>query len=195
MLIVQKHLSPRRGKRAIQEGDEAVEQELWTILFDPECKDGLATVLGNVRRNAEAVRERLSYDTFRDPARPNRDHLFVAVQPEVRNRRCAAAAESADPVFGRVQWHGHGEHDARLWLALPRDGPAPRAAACRDPAGPAADCPRRPRKRRRARAPARARRQHDDLSRPLSGDAAAVGRARPAACPTTATRARPCFRS
>ena len=65
MLIVQKHLSARRGRRAMQEGREAVERELWTILFDPECKDGLATVLGNVRRNAEAVRERLSFDTFR----------------------------------------------------------------------------------------------------------------------------------
>jgi uncharacterized circularly permuted ATP-grasp superfamily protein/uncharacterized alpha-E superfamily protein len=65
MLIVQKHLSARRGRRAMQEGREAVERELWTILFDPECKDGLATVLGNVQRNAEAVRERLSFDTFR----------------------------------------------------------------------------------------------------------------------------------
>ena len=65
MLIVQKHLSPRRGRRAMQEGREAVQEELRTILFDPECKDGLATVLGNVRRNAEAVRERLSFDTFR----------------------------------------------------------------------------------------------------------------------------------
>jgi uncharacterized alpha-E superfamily protein len=65
MLIVQKHLSARRGRRAMQEGREAVEQELWTILFDPECKDGLSTVLNNVRRNAEAVRERLSFDTFR----------------------------------------------------------------------------------------------------------------------------------
>lgn len=65
MLIVQKHLSARRGRRAMQEGREAVERELWTILFDPECRDGLATVLGNVRRTAEAVRERLSYDTFR----------------------------------------------------------------------------------------------------------------------------------
>jgi len=34
-------------------------------LFDPEYKDGLVTVLGKVRRNAEAVRERLSFDTFR----------------------------------------------------------------------------------------------------------------------------------
>ncbi len=65
MLIVQKHLSARRGRRAMQEGREAVERELWTILFDPECKDGLATVLDSVRRNAEAVRERLSFDTFR----------------------------------------------------------------------------------------------------------------------------------
>jgi uncharacterized alpha-E superfamily protein len=65
MLIVQKHLSARRGRRAMQEGREAVEQELWTILFDPECRDGLATVLDNVRRTAEAVRERLSFDTFR----------------------------------------------------------------------------------------------------------------------------------
>jgi uncharacterized circularly permuted ATP-grasp superfamily protein/uncharacterized alpha-E superfamily protein len=65
VLIAQKHLSARRGRRATQEGREAVQEELWTILFDAECKDGLATVLGNVQRNAEAVRERLSYDTFR----------------------------------------------------------------------------------------------------------------------------------
>ncbi|MEO8466923.1 MAG: circularly permuted type 2 ATP-grasp protein [Gammaproteobacteria bacterium] len=65
MLIVQKHLSVRRGRRAMQEGREAVERELWTILFDPESRDGLATVLGNVRRNADAARERLSFDTFR----------------------------------------------------------------------------------------------------------------------------------
>ena len=65
MLMAQKHLSTRRGRHAIQEGREAVQQELWTILFDPECKDGLSTVLGNVQRNAEAVRERLSFDTFR----------------------------------------------------------------------------------------------------------------------------------
>jgi uncharacterized alpha-E superfamily protein len=65
VLMAQKHLSARRGRRAMQEGREAVQEELWTILFDPECKDGLATVLGNVQRNAEALRERLSYDTFR----------------------------------------------------------------------------------------------------------------------------------
>jgi uncharacterized circularly permuted ATP-grasp superfamily protein/uncharacterized alpha-E superfamily protein len=65
MLIVQKHLSARRGRRAMQEGREAVQRELWHVLFDPDSRDGLATVLGNVRRNAEAVRERLSFDTFR----------------------------------------------------------------------------------------------------------------------------------
>jgi uncharacterized circularly permuted ATP-grasp superfamily protein/uncharacterized alpha-E superfamily protein len=65
MLMAQKHLSTRRGRRAMQEGREAVQEELWTILFDADCKDGLATVLGNVQRNAEAVRERLSFDTFR----------------------------------------------------------------------------------------------------------------------------------
>lgn len=65
VLIAQKHLSARRGRRAMQEGRDAVERELWTILFDPECRDGLATVLGNVRRTADAVRERLSFDTFR----------------------------------------------------------------------------------------------------------------------------------
>lgn len=65
LLVNQKHLSARRGRRAIQEGRAAVEQALWTILFDPESKDGLATVLGNVRRTADVVRERLSFDTYR----------------------------------------------------------------------------------------------------------------------------------
>jgi uncharacterized circularly permuted ATP-grasp superfamily protein/uncharacterized alpha-E superfamily protein len=65
ILVAQKHLSAPRGRRAMLEGREAVQEELWTILFDPVCNDGLATVLGYVQRNAEAVRERLSYDTFR----------------------------------------------------------------------------------------------------------------------------------
>jgi uncharacterized circularly permuted ATP-grasp superfamily protein/uncharacterized alpha-E superfamily protein len=65
LLVVQKHLSARRGKRAMQQGPKAVERELWTILFDPECRDGLANVVDNVRRTAESVRERLSYDTYR----------------------------------------------------------------------------------------------------------------------------------
>lgn len=65
LLVEQKHLSPRRGKRAVQAGRDAVQQELWNILFDPSSKDGLATVLANVRRTAQVVRERLSFDAFR----------------------------------------------------------------------------------------------------------------------------------
>ena len=42
-----------------------MEQELWTILFDPESDDGLARVLANVNRTAEHVRERLSRDAWR----------------------------------------------------------------------------------------------------------------------------------
>jgi uncharacterized alpha-E superfamily protein len=66
LLVVQKHLSARRGNRAMQQGRGAVENELWTILFDPECRDGLANVLDNVRRTAEVVRDRLSFDAFRN---------------------------------------------------------------------------------------------------------------------------------
>ena len=65
LLVTQKHMSARRGKRAMQSGREAVENELWAILFDPESRDGLANVLGNVRRTANVVRERLSFDAFR----------------------------------------------------------------------------------------------------------------------------------
>lgn len=65
LLVTQKHMSARRGKRAMQSGREAVENELWSILFDPESRDGLANVLGNVRRTADVVRERLSFDAFR----------------------------------------------------------------------------------------------------------------------------------
>jgi uncharacterized circularly permuted ATP-grasp superfamily protein/uncharacterized alpha-E superfamily protein len=83
MLMAQKHLSTRRGRLAMQEGREAVQEELWTILFDPECKDGLATVLGNVQRNAVAVRERLSYDTFRIL----RDLIEVSHQSELSTGR------------------------------------------------------------------------------------------------------------
>ena len=65
LLVAQKHLSSRRGKRATQAGRDAVVTELWSILFDEESRDGLAKVLSNVRRTADAVRERLSYDTYR----------------------------------------------------------------------------------------------------------------------------------
>ena len=49
----------------LQSGRDAVQTELWSILFDADSRDGLATVLGNVRRTAGVVRERLSFDAFR----------------------------------------------------------------------------------------------------------------------------------
>jgi uncharacterized circularly permuted ATP-grasp superfamily protein/uncharacterized alpha-E superfamily protein len=89
MLIVQKHLSVRSGRRAVQEGREAVERELWTVLFDPECRDGLVTVLGNVRRTAEAVRERLSFDTF---------HILKDLTEVDRSAELGAGRETDDAL-------------------------------------------------------------------------------------------------
>jgi uncharacterized circularly permuted ATP-grasp superfamily protein/uncharacterized alpha-E superfamily protein len=65
LLLIQRHLTPRRARRASVGGMRAVEEELRAILFDPESADGLAHVLANVRRTAELVRERLSHDTWR----------------------------------------------------------------------------------------------------------------------------------
>lgn len=59
------YLSPHRARRAASSGRLAVEQEMWTILFDPESDDGLAKVLAHVHRTAEHVRERLSRDAWR----------------------------------------------------------------------------------------------------------------------------------
>ncbi len=59
------YLSTHRARRAAGAGRMAVEQELWSILFDPESEDGLARVLENVNRTAEHVRERLSRDAWR----------------------------------------------------------------------------------------------------------------------------------
>lgn len=64
LLVVQQHLTSRRAKRALGEGMRAVEAELWAILFDPDSPDGMASVLGNVSRIADLVRERLSTDTW-----------------------------------------------------------------------------------------------------------------------------------
>ena len=64
LLVMQEHLSPRRAKRAVEGGEDAVEAELRSILFDPDSPDGLAKVLQNVRRTAELVRHRLSLDTW-----------------------------------------------------------------------------------------------------------------------------------
>jgi uncharacterized circularly permuted ATP-grasp superfamily protein/uncharacterized alpha-E superfamily protein len=65
LLITQELLSPRRARRATAEGARAVGAEIWSVIFDPDSPDGLAKVLGNVRRIAELVRERLSADTWR----------------------------------------------------------------------------------------------------------------------------------
>jgi uncharacterized alpha-E superfamily protein len=85
LLVMHKHMSARRGKRAMQQGREAVEHELWAILFDPECRDGLANVLGNVRRTAEVVRERLSFDAYR---------ILTDMTGLSRNRATAGIRES-----------------------------------------------------------------------------------------------------
>ncbi len=65
LLASMDYLSPQRARRAADAGRLAVEQELWTILFDPESEDGLAKVLAHVNRTAEHVRERLSRDAWR----------------------------------------------------------------------------------------------------------------------------------
>lgn len=64
LLVAQKHLSARRARRTVEGGFQAVERELWTILFDPDCPDGLARILDNARRTAGLVRERLSMDSW-----------------------------------------------------------------------------------------------------------------------------------
>ncbi len=64
LLVMQKHLSSRRARRAVEGGADMVEAELRTILFDPDSPDGLAIILQNVRRTAELVRHRLSQDTW-----------------------------------------------------------------------------------------------------------------------------------
>ncbi len=64
VLVAQGHLSAARGRRAGGKGIEAIGNELWTILFDPECPDGLVNIFQNVRRTAAMVRERLSFDTW-----------------------------------------------------------------------------------------------------------------------------------
>ena len=115
------------------------------------------------------------------PARPHRRQSVVGAFAEPRDRRRAAPLESPHSIPGGVQRHGRGEHDARLRLAVPRHGPPPRAHARDDPDDPAACRARRRAGRRRARAAARARGQHDDLSRALSSRAAARRRARPLA--------------
>lgn len=65
LLVSQKHLSKKRANELAEKGVAEVEKELWKILFDAECPDGLSLLLSNVKRTAELVRERLSLDTWR----------------------------------------------------------------------------------------------------------------------------------
>jgi uncharacterized alpha-E superfamily protein len=65
LLVSQGRLSAARARRAAASGSRAVEHEIWNILFDPDTPDSLGQVLGNVKRTAEQVRERLSPDTWR----------------------------------------------------------------------------------------------------------------------------------
>lgn len=65
LLVSMDYLSAHRARRAANAGRDAVEQELWNFLFDPESEDGLAKVLTNVNRTADHVRERLSRDAWR----------------------------------------------------------------------------------------------------------------------------------
>lgn len=64
LLVVQGHITGRRVKQVIGGGHRALENELWTILFEPDSPDGLAQIMGNVHRTADLVRERLSLDTW-----------------------------------------------------------------------------------------------------------------------------------
>ena len=94
----------------------------------PSAAMGLATVLGNVQRNAEAVRERLSFDTFRIL----RDLTEVSHSWELTQGH---ETDDALRLLNRLiqylaAFNGMvaGEHDARVRLAVPRHGPPPRAA-------------------------------------------------------------------
>jgi len=65
LLVSQKHLSKERAKEVAKRGITEVEKELWKILFDTDCPDGLTHILTNVQRTADLIRERLSVDTWR----------------------------------------------------------------------------------------------------------------------------------
>ncbi len=77
MLIVQKHLSARRGRRAMQEGREAVQRELWTILSTPNARTVSRPCSATCAATRRAVRERLSFDTFRILRDPHRGHPLL----------------------------------------------------------------------------------------------------------------------
>ncbi len=95
LLVIHKHISPRRAKRAREEGRLAVERELWTLLFDSDSRDGLANVLGNVKRTAEIVRERLSFDAYQT--------LMVLTDvPDRRQRESTSETDEALRLLNRL---------------------------------------------------------------------------------------------
>ncbi len=59
------YLRKRTARKAAAVGFEAVERELWTLLFDPQCPNGLLTLLGDLQRTQSTVRDRLSRDASR----------------------------------------------------------------------------------------------------------------------------------
>ncbi|MEM1432841.1 MAG: circularly permuted type 2 ATP-grasp protein [Pseudomonadota bacterium] len=65
LLVTQHYLSSRRANKVLDGGSSAVQQELWTLLLDPDSEDGLAKLLANVQRTAHRLQSRLSPDTWR----------------------------------------------------------------------------------------------------------------------------------
>jgi uncharacterized circularly permuted ATP-grasp superfamily protein/uncharacterized alpha-E superfamily protein len=65
LMIEHHHLSEDLARTVAAGGLDAVERELWSLVFDPEAVNGLGPMLANLRRSATSVRERLSSDTWR----------------------------------------------------------------------------------------------------------------------------------
>ena len=59
------YLRSRTARKAAAGGFLAVERELWTLLFDPQCPSGLLNLLGDLQRTESTVRDRLSRDASR----------------------------------------------------------------------------------------------------------------------------------
>jgi uncharacterized alpha-E superfamily protein len=59
------YLQPAVAQLAVENGIEAVEREVATLLFDPAAPNGLLGLLDNLQRTAGLVRQRLSSDSWR----------------------------------------------------------------------------------------------------------------------------------
>lgn len=59
------YLRQRTARKAAAGGIRAVEREVAILMFDQGCPSGLLNLLGNLRRTASLVRERLSMDSWR----------------------------------------------------------------------------------------------------------------------------------